>query len=50
VLFKPLKPKAERRERGVVIDTTFTGEEGGGKFTAMKVPMQCPLVLLIKID
>jgi hypothetical protein len=39
----------ERRESGgVVRDATFNG--GKHKFTNMKVPMQCPLVLLVKAD
>jgi hypothetical protein len=38
----------ETSESGeIVIDTTFN--ERGGKFTATKVPRQCPLVLLVKV-
>jgi hypothetical protein len=37
---------------GVAIDTTFNGGykfEFKFKFTATKVPRQCPLVLLVKV-
>jgi hypothetical protein len=53
-----LKPKREReREReekvgvgGVAIGTTFNGRrEHKFKFSATKVPRQCPLVLLVKV-
>jgi hypothetical protein len=46
-----LKPKREwRRESGwVVLHTTFNGRGGKAKFMAMKVPRQCPLVLLVKV-
>jgi hypothetical protein len=37
----------QRREGGGMTDITFNG--GGHKFTAMNVPRQCPLVLLIKV-
>jgi hypothetical protein len=33
---------------GVAIDTTFR-RAGGHKFTAMKVPRYCPLVLLVNV-
>jgi hypothetical protein len=32
-----------------VCDTTFNGGGDRAKFTAMKVPRQCPLVLLVKV-
>jgi hypothetical protein len=49
-----LKPKKERGESaGVETDATFKGEgetfEFRFKFTTNKVPMQCPIVLLIKV-
>jgi hypothetical protein len=51
----PLKPKREREREEkvgwVVRDTTFN--RGGGekaKFATMKVPRQCPLVLLVKVS
>jgi hypothetical protein len=45
----PLKRERERRESGgrVVRDTAFNGGNRD-KFMAMKVPRQCPLVLLVK--
>jgi hypothetical protein len=33
----------------VATDTTFNGRGGEHKFTATKVPRQCPLVLLVKV-
>jgi hypothetical protein len=38
----------EERERGRVVRVTTFNEEGGNELTAMKVPMQCPLVILVK--
>jgi hypothetical protein len=60
ILVNSLKPKKNKRgeERkgeekvwgaGVTIDTIFNGW-GEHKFTDMKVPRQCPLVLLVKVD
>jgi hypothetical protein len=50
---KPLTPKKETDKREswgrVVRDTPFNREETG-IFSAMKVPRQCPLVLLLKVD
>jgi hypothetical protein len=40
--------REKRKQRRVVRDTTFNG--GKHKFSAVKVPRQCPLVLLLKID
>jgi hypothetical protein len=50
-----LKPKKrereERRKWGwVVRDTTFHTGGKKAKFAAMKVPRQCPLVLLVKVS
>jgi hypothetical protein len=49
-----LKPKErERGEKvgGVAIGTTFNGRrEHKFRFAATKVPRQCPLVLLVKVD
>jgi hypothetical protein len=50
-----LKPKRERereeRKVGwVVRDTTFNRRGKKAKFAAMKVPRQCPLVLLVKVS
>jgi hypothetical protein len=44
-----LNPKRERKRkwRGVVRDTTFNEEKE--IFPTMKVPRQCPLVLLVKV-
>jgi hypothetical protein len=45
-----LKPKREREKEEkvgwVVRDTTFNREGEQAKFAAMKVPRQCPLVLV----
>jgi hypothetical protein len=53
--FNPLKTREREREERkvgwVVRDTTFN--RGGGRkamFAAMKVPRQCPLVLLVKVS
>jgi hypothetical protein len=35
--------------RGAVRDTALNGGGGRNKFSAMKVPRQCPLVLLEKV-
>jgi hypothetical protein len=45
----PLKRKRENRKWVVVSDITFKMGRVRAKFTAMKVPRQCPLVLLIKV-
>jgi hypothetical protein len=47
----PLKPKRKREKRKwvVVWDTTFKRGRERAKFTAMRVPRQCPLVLLVKV-
>jgi hypothetical protein len=51
--FNPLKPKRERERRKktgwVVRDTTFNTGGKKAKFAAMKVPRQCPLVLLVEV-
>jgi hypothetical protein len=51
----PMKPKKteikrERRERGRRVSVTPDVMGIGDKFTATKVPRQCPLVLLVKMD
>jgi ribosomal protein L34 len=54
VSINPLKPEERERRKKVgwvVRDTTFNG--GGRRkamFAAMKVPRQCPLVLLVKVS
>jgi hypothetical protein len=41
----------ERENRGrVTRDSTFNGEGEEKHFSAVKVPRQCPLVLLVKVD
>jgi hypothetical protein len=50
-----LKPKEREREKrkwgGAAISTTFYGRgEHKFRFAATKVPRQCPLVLLVKVD
>jgi hypothetical protein len=49
--FNHLKPKRERerRESGWIVRDIFNRGEDRAKFTVMKVPRQCPLVLLVKV-
>jgi hypothetical protein len=47
-IYRREKERERRENEGVVRDTTFnTGNRD--KFSAMKVPRQCPLVLLVKV-
>jgi hypothetical protein len=39
----------ERESGGVMEDNAFNGETEINKFTAMKVPRQCQIFLLVKV-
>jgi hypothetical protein len=41
--------RMKEREQRVVTETTAFNGENRDKFTAMKVPRQCSLVLLVKV-